>query len=135
MDFNNDCFNLCIGPVVAIVETGRVETVSPISQMGQQANRTVRPNAKMVFNKISYRLIQGNRRITEMIAAAETGNIKLFVGPQRMDIKESGQFSQIEKHEKKTILKSVRSRPESPVSDGSFINAAMHGSLRSMQVK
>ena len=52
MDFHDNGLGLGIRRIVAIVETGRVKTITKISKMGQQTNRTVRPTAQTVFNKI-----------------------------------------------------------------------------------
>ena len=52
VNFHDDGLNRGIRRIVAIIETGRVEAMTKISQMGQQTNRTVRPTAQTVFNKI-----------------------------------------------------------------------------------
>ena len=52
-----------------------------------------------------------------------------FWSYEGMNIKQGRQFGQIEKHEKQAILKHVRSRPESTVSYGPFVYAAMHGTF------
>jgi hypothetical protein len=108
--------------------------MAQIPQMGQQANRAVRSTAETILNKIPYGLIDQDLRVSEVIPTAKTGDIESFVRPQRMNIKKGGQFGQIEKHEKKVILKHVRSRPESPVPNGTLIYAAMHGSFHNTRL-
>jgi len=108
MNLHNDGFDRPIRLIVAIIETGRIETVAEISQMGQQADGSLRSLTEMVFNKIRYCMIQRNSRITEVIPAAKAGQIEPFVSPQGMDIKKCGQFGQIEQHEKQPVLKHVR---------------------------
>jgi hypothetical protein len=43
-----------------------------------------------------------------------------------MALKNGWQFGQIEKHEKQAVPKNVRPRPETPMTDGSFVYAAFH---------
>jgi hypothetical protein len=43
-----------------------------------------------------------------------------------MELKNGRQFGQIEKHEKQAVPKNIRPRPETPMTDGPFVYAALH---------
>ena len=127
MNFDNDGFDRGIGRIVAIIETGRIEAVAEVSQVGQHTDRSLRSLTEMFPNKLRNGLGERNFRIPEMIPAAEAGQIEAFVCPQWMNMKKGRQLFQIEKHEKQAILKHVGSRPESPVPDRALVYATMHG--------
>ena len=81
--------------IIAVIETGRIKTMTKVSQMGHETNRPLRSTAKTILNKIPYRLIQRDFRIAEVIPTSKTGNIQPFKRPQRMDIEKRRQFGQI----------------------------------------
>jgi hypothetical protein len=107
VNFHHNGFNLLIGSIIAVIEAGRIETMSKVPQMRQQPYRAVSPFPQMLFNQVAHRLVQWYFRIAEVIPAAKSGQVKLFNRPQRMKIKQFGQFGQIEKHEKQAIPKFV----------------------------
>ena len=81
MDFQYNGFHLGIFWVVAVVKTGRIETMAKIAQMAQQPDGPLGSLSQTFFNQVLNRSFDGYLGIAEMVSAAEIGQIDLLIGP------------------------------------------------------
>jgi hypothetical protein len=125
---NDDGFDTGIRGIIAVIEAGGVETESEISQVGQQADGSLRPGPDSLCDKIANRLIEVSARVSEVIPSSEISHVGLFIGPQGMNSKDGLDFGQIEIDEKQAILKVIRSGLVTAMADGPLVDTAFHHS-------
>ena len=129
MNLDHDGFNCGIARIIAVIETGRIEAVAKVPQVGQQTDRTIGSLTDIFIDEFCDSLSERNLWVTKVIPAAKAGQIEAFVSPQGVDVKKRRQLVEIEKHEEQAILKHIRLWPEPAVSDGPLVDTTMHDSF------
>ena len=86
--FHDDGLYFFIRFIITVKKTGRVKTMTKVPQVGQKANRAVRPFPGFLFHKVPYLMIQRLLRVPEMVFPPEISQIKFFIRPERVKIEQ-----------------------------------------------
>ena len=79
MNFYHDGLDGGIRRIVAVIKTGRIKTISEVSQMGQEADGALWWTAEFLFDEMADGLVKAQFWVPKMISAAEEGHIRLLI--------------------------------------------------------
>jgi hypothetical protein len=96
--------------IIAVIGARGVEAMSKISQMGEKANRAGWTIPQPSLDKLSYRPIQRDFRVSEVVSSPEVGDVCAVARPQPSAPEKVRQFLEIQVHHEESVLKGIDHR-------------------------
>jgi hypothetical protein len=125
VDLCHDRLYFLVTVVITVIKTDGIETITEISQVGEQSNRPGRSTAQSLLDQVTDRLIHRDLRVAQVVLTAEISEVNFLAGPKTLPGKKVGEFGQVEKHQEQPVPKTILDRMETAVTHMAFVNAAM----------